>query len=170
MKTTPEPINLKSAACSRAAPAPGTSASSSVHTASLGSAPARRAASAACPRSHRPATQPRRRSRHAPGGEEDHPTVRQRLWDGAHLLHVFHLLQFCLDDMDSVRAVHTYSSTEGAWADRAGAWLNGGWRDAKEPRSQVLQHRGAATEPPPSRSTPASSTMCRRAASLLLAL
>ena len=44
-------------------------------------------------------------------------------------LHMFHLLQFCLDDMDSVRAVHTYSSADRAWADRAGAWLNGGWRD-----------------------------------------
>jgi len=30
-------------------------------------------------------------------------------------LHMFHLLQFCLDDMDSVRAVHTYSSADGAW-------------------------------------------------------
>ncbi|KAL6880078.1 hypothetical protein ACP4OV_011643 [Aristida adscensionis] len=41
----------------------------------------------------------------------------------------FHLVQFWIDDMDAVRAVHTYSSAAAAWTDRAAEWLAGGWRD-----------------------------------------
>ena len=52
-------------------------------------------------------------------------------------LHMFHLLQFCLDDMDSVRA-------DGAWADRAGAWLNGGWRDWGRGMALIQLGTGAA--------------------------
>ncbi|CAL5078787.1 unnamed protein product [Urochloa decumbens] len=43
--------------------------------------------------------------------------------------HAFHLLQFRFDDLDAVRAVHTYSSAAGVWTDRAAAWRDGGWSD-----------------------------------------
>ena len=58
--------------------------------------------------------------------------------------HVFHLLQFRLDDMDSVRAVHTYSSADGSWTDRAGAWLDGGWRDWGRGMALIQPGTGAA--------------------------
>lgn len=56
----------------------------------------------------------------------------------------FHLLQFRLDDMDSVRAVHTYASADGAWADRAGAWVHGGWRDWARGMALIQPGTGAA--------------------------
>lgn len=78
------------------------------------------------------------------------PSASQRtaltylLFDAAEAPHVFHLLQFRLDDMDSVRAVHTYSSADGAWADRAGAWVDGGWADWGRGMAVIQPGTGAA--------------------------
>jgi hypothetical protein len=78
------------------------------------------------------------------------PSASQRtaltylLFDASCSTSVFHLLQFRLDDMDSVRAVHTYSSSTGAWVDRAGAWRDGGWRDWGRGMALIQPGTGAA--------------------------
>lgn len=78
------------------------------------------------------------------------PSASQRtaltylLFDASASPHVFHLLQFRLDDMDSVRAVHTYSSSTGAWADRPAAWHDGGWRDWGRGMALIQPGTGAA--------------------------
>jgi len=46
--------------------------------------------------------------------------------------------------LDSVRAVHTYSSADGSWTDRAGAWLDGGWRDWGRGMALIQPGTGAA--------------------------
>ncbi|OEL13849.1 hypothetical protein BAE44_0025133 [Dichanthelium oligosanthes] len=51
------------------------------------------------------------------------------LFNAAASPHAFHLLQFWLDEMDAVRAVHTYSSAEGEWTNRVLPWHDGWWRD-----------------------------------------
>ncbi|XP_034582877.1 uncharacterized protein [Setaria viridis] len=66
------------------------------------------------------------------------------LFDAASSPHAFHLLQFRLDEMDAVRAVHTYSSAEGAWTDRAGPWRDGGWRDWGRAVAPIQPGTGAA--------------------------
>ncbi|XP_066396868.1 uncharacterized protein [Miscanthus floridulus] len=78
------------------------------------------------------------------------PSASQRtaltylLFDASSSPHEFHLLQFRLDDMDSVRAVHTYSSSTGAWVDRVGAWRDGGWRDWGRGMALIQPGTGAA--------------------------
>jgi hypothetical protein len=66
------------------------------------------------------------------------------LFDAAASPHAFHLLQFRLDEMDAVRAVHTYSSVEGAWTDRVGPWLDGGWREWGRAVAPIQPGTGAA--------------------------
>ncbi|CAN6213366.1 unnamed protein product [Urochloa humidicola] len=57
-------------------------------------------------------------------------TSRTYLLFDAAAPHTFHLLQFRLDELDAVRAIHTYSSAgDGTWSNRAAAWHDGGWRD-----------------------------------------
>ncbi|CAN6180757.1 unnamed protein product [Urochloa humidicola] len=57
-------------------------------------------------------------------------TSRTYLLFDAAAPHAFHLLQFRLDELDAVRAIHTYSSAAGGtWTNRAAAWHDGGWRD-----------------------------------------
>lgn len=58
--------------------------------------------------------------------------------------HAFRLLQFWLDDLDAVRAVHTYSSADGAWTNRALAWHDGGWRDWGRGMALIQPGTGAA--------------------------
>ncbi|KAG2632194.1 uncharacterized protein LOC120659575 [Panicum virgatum] len=66
------------------------------------------------------------------------------LFDAAASPHAFHLLQFWLDEMDAVRAVHTYSSAGGAWTDRVIPWLDGGWRDWGRAMALIQPGTGAA--------------------------
>ncbi|TVU12611.1 hypothetical protein EJB05_46262, partial [Eragrostis curvula] len=51
------------------------------------------------------------------------------LFDAAASPHRFHLLQFWEDDMDTVCAVHTFSSETNGWTNRVDEWLDGGWND-----------------------------------------
>ncbi|RLN35900.1 uncharacterized protein C2845_PM03G21990 [Panicum miliaceum] len=78
------------------------------------------------------------------------PTASQQmtrtflLFDAAASPHAFHLLQFWLDEMDAVRAVHTYSSAGGAWTNRVVPWLDGGWRDWGRAMALIQPGTGAA--------------------------
>ncbi|KAL6647575.1 hypothetical protein ACP70R_015012 [Stipagrostis hirtigluma subsp. patula] len=56
----------------------------------------------------------------------------------------FHLIQFWVDDMDTVRAVHTYSSAARAWTHRAAEWLAGGWLDWGRGMAPIQPDTGSA--------------------------
>ncbi|KAF8732067.1 hypothetical protein HU200_016023 [Digitaria exilis] len=78
------------------------------------------------------------------------PSTSQRttrtflLFDAATSPHVFHLIQFRVSDMDTVQAIHTYSSADGAWTDRELHWHAGGWRHWGRSMALIQPGTGAA--------------------------